>query len=588
MRAAPAAALPEGWPVLSIEDANKALTAPGSPFELSELDINGVKVPIYKNAPETLADLFNTGRETYGHRDFLVFEEDRVTFEALGRAVEHFSKALTEQFGLKKGDRVGISMRNYPQWPVAFLSCLVSGFIATPLNSWWNGEELEYGLGDAGCRLAVVDPQIFERVSEHWPKLKNLEHIIIARAEEELVDPSLASMESLIGGPNTWRDLPKIGMPDAKLVAGDDATIMYSSGTTGKPKGILATHRSIISNVFNSLGNQTRALLRRGEAVPVPSVDDPQKATLLSVPFFHATGAFSVLIPSLRNGSKIVCMYKFDAGEALPIIERERISAFGGVPAIAWQVLEHPDREKYDLSSVEAVSYGGAPSAPELVSTIKRVFKDATAGNGWGMTETCATATLNLAEDYVNRPDSAGLPGLAMKLKIVSPEGKTLPAGEVGELWCFGPSNAKLYWNRPDATKETFVDGWVVTGDLAKLDEEGFLYLVDRAKDMLIRGGENIYCIEVENAMYDHPAIMDAAVVGIPDKILGEEVGAVVQLKPGVKLSEDEIRHFLAGKLSAFKVPKKVEFQDEPLPRNANGKILKKELRERFASSVPV
>ena len=200
------------------------------------------------------------------------------------------------------------------------------------------------------------------------------------------------------------------------------------------------------------------------------------------------------------------------------------------------------------------------------------------------MTETCATATLNLAEDYINKPDSAGLPGLAMKIKVVDTDGNELPPGEVGELWCFGPSNAKCYWNRPEATAETFKDGWVVTGDLARIDEEGFLYLVDRAKDMLIRGGENIYCIEVESALFDHPAVMDAGVVGIPHKVLGEEVGAVVQLKPGQTISEEELRHFVAGKLAAFKVPKRIEFETEPLPRNANGKILKNELRDRFRS----
>ncbi|MEQ9315032.1 MAG: AMP-binding protein, partial [Henriciella sp.] len=234
------------------------------------------------------------------------------------------------------------------------------------------------------------------------------------------------------------------------------------------------------------------------------------------------------------------------------------------------------------LSSIQVVSYGGAPSAPELVSTIKKRFPEAAPGNGWGMTETCATATLNIGEDYVNRPNSAGAPPKAVELKIVGPDGKTLPAGEVGELWCKSPSNCKAYWNRPEATAETFRDGWVVTGDLARLDDEGFLYLVDRAKDMLIRGGENIYCIEVESALYDHPAVMDASVVGIPHKVLGEEVGAVVQLKPGKSVTQDELRAHVASQLAAFKVPVEIQFQTDPLPRNANGKILKPELRERF------
>jgi long-chain acyl-CoA synthetase len=367
-----------------------------------------------------------------------------------------------------------------------------------------------------------------------------------------------------------------------ELAADDDATLMYTSGTTGRPKGALATHRAVISNILNSMTCQMRMLLRRGESPPAPEDRDPG-ATLLAIPFFHATGAFAILIPSVLRGDKIVSMYKWDAGAALPIIERERVSAVGGVPAIAWQLLEHPDRDQYDLSSVQAVSYGGAPSAPELVATIKKHVPDAAPGNGWGMTETCATSTLNIGEDYVNRPNSAGAPPGAVELKIVDPDGNTLPPGEVGELWCKGPMNCRLYWNRPEASAETFIDGWVVTGDLARLDEEGFLYLVDRAKDMLIRGGENIYCIEVENALYDHPAVMDASVIGIPHKVLGQEVGAVVQLKPGMSASEDELRAHVRAQIAAFKVPVEIQFQDEPLPRNANGKILKPELRDRFS-----
>jgi long-chain acyl-CoA synthetase len=321
--------------------------------------------------------------------------------------------------------------------------------------------------------------------------------------------------------------------------------------------------------------------LRKGEAIPEP---DPtaMRGTLISIPFFHATGAFAILVPSALRGDKIVSMYKWDAGEALPIIEAEKITAVGGVPAIAWQLLEHPDRDKYDLSSIQAISYGGAPSAPELVSTIKKRFPEAAPGNGWGMTETCATATLNIGEDYVNRPSSAGAPPLAVELKICDPDGNEVPRGEVGELWCKGAANCRLYWNRPDATAETYRNGWVVTGDLARIDEEGFLYLVDRAKDMLIRGGENVYCIEVESALYDHPAVMDAAVVGIPHKVLGVEVGAVVQLKPGKSATEADLRAHVASQLAAFKVPVEIQFQADPLPRNANGKILKAELRQRF------
>ena len=578
-----AADLPDNWPVMSVAQANGALSGEGSPLRLDQVEIDGVTYDNYAEAPPHLRALFQAGYQGFADRDFLVYEAERVTYDAMAKAVAHFAAKLHDTYGLRKGDRMAVIMRNYPQWPVAFFAGLSLGLIVTPMNSWWTGDELEYGLNDSGARVAIVDPQIFERINEHWPNMPDLEAMIIARDPDPRSDPRLNSVEALIGNTKSWADLPALALPDVELLPDDDATIMYTSGTTGKPKGALASHRAIIANMFNALTCRARRYLRAGEPLPEPDPDPANaNAVLLSVPFFHATGAFAVMIPTWTTGGKIVSMYKWDAGEALPIIERERINAVGGVPAIAWQLLEHPDRHKYDLSSINSVAYGGAPSAAELVSTIKSTFKQAQPSNGWGMTETCATATQNFGEDYVNRPLSAGAPPPAVKLKIVGPDGDDLPAGEVGELWVKGASNCKLYWNRPQATAETFIDGWVVTGDLARLDVEGFLYLVDRAKDMLIRGGENIYCIEVENALYDHPAIMDASVVGIPHKVLGEEVGAVVQLKPGKTASEDEVRAHVAGQLAAFKVPKKVIFQDEPLPRNANGKILKPVLREMF------
>ncbi|MEM9179456.1 MAG: class I adenylate-forming enzyme family protein [Pseudomonadota bacterium] len=576
-----AAALPDGWPVISIAQANAALAASDTPLKLADGVVGGVPMKIYVDAPPTIRTILELAEPQFGARDYLVYEDERVTFSAFTRAVEHFAKALRETYGVEKGDRVAVIMRNFPQWPVPFFAALSLGAIATPMNSWWTGDELEYGLQDSGAKVAVVDPQILTRIQDHLGNLPALENIIVARASGDLPGDNVRAMEDLIGPATSWAGLEKIGLPAAELAPDDDATIMYTSGTTGRPKGALASHRAIISNMLNSLTCQMRMLLRRGEAPPEPDPDE-QNATLLAIPFFHATGAFAVLIPSMLQGNKIVSMYKWDAGEALPIIERESINNVGGVPAIAWQLLEHPERDNYDLSSIKAVSYGGAPSAPELVTTIKKRFPEAAPGNGWGMTETCATSSVNLGEDYVNRPDSAGAPPGAVEYKIVSPDGKVLPAGEVGELWCKGPMNCKAYWNKPEASAETFVDGWVVTGDLARLDDEGFLYLVDRAKDMLIRGGENIYCIEVESALYDHPAVMDASVVGIPHKVLGQEVGAVVQLKPDMNASEDELRAHVRNQLAAFKVPVEIQFQDDPLPRNANGKILKPVLRDRF------
>jgi long-chain acyl-CoA synthetase len=304
-----------------------------------------------------------------------------------------------------------------------------------------------------------------------------------------------------------------------------------------------------------------------------------ENAYLLSVPFFHATGCHSVLVANLAFGGKIVLMYRWDAGRALELIERECITTFGGVPAMVWQVLDHPDFARRDTSSVRAIGYGGAPAAPELVRRIEAMFPGRTPSNGYGLTETSSVATLNSGQDYLRRPDSVGVPVAVVDVKVVDPAGETLPLGDVGELWIKGPNVVKGYWNKPDATAATFSEGWLHSGDVARLDEEGFVYIVDRAKDMIIRGGENVYCVEVEAALYEHPAVNDAAVIGIPHPVLGEEVGAVVYALPGSEVTEEELRAHVAERLAAFKVPVRVWFRDEPLPRNPAGKILKRDLR---------
>ena len=581
MAANPVAKLPDNWPAMSIEQANALMSAPGSMLELVDSTALNVPMKRYAQAPDTIRDMLLQSQQ-FGDKDHLVYEGERVSFIGHFRAVAHFAHVLRDRFGVEKGDRVAVVMRNYPQWPVAFFGAMMAGAIVTPMNSWWTGDELHYGLADCGAKVVIVDGEIFERLSAFVPKLPMLERIVIARDEgDERHNPMVSTLESYIGAADSWSDLEDKPLPDVPMDAEDDTTIMYTSGTTGKPKGALGSHLSIISNILHSMASRARAYLRRGEMPPAQE-DAPQVNFLLSIPFFHATGAFAILIPSLVGGSKIVAMRKWDVEAALKIIETEKITHIGGVPAIAWQVLEHPDRDKYDLSSIVSVAYGGAPSAPELVATIKKHLPAANPSNGWGMTETSATSTTNFGEDYINRPDSAGAAVGAVELRIVGANGQDMPVNEVGELWVKSPANAKGYWNKPEATAETFRKGWVVTGDLATLDEEGFMYIVDRAKDMLIRGGENIYCIEVENTLYEHPAVMDASIVGIPDKVLGEEVGAVVQLKPGTTASIDALRAHVATKLASFKVPKHVIIQDQPLPRNANGKILKSELKKLF------
>jgi len=576
------AQLPAGWPAMSMQQAHAILTAPGMPTEVEEIEIRGVRTKVWKNLPPSLRSVVQMSR-AHGERIFLVYEDERVSFEAFHRAVTALAAELAGQ-GVVKGDRVAVIMRNIPEWVVAFYAAASLGAVVTPLNAWWTGPELEYGLTDSGTKVAILDAERFERMKEHFANCPDLIRVYVCREREEIAHPWVTKLEDVIGGPESWKDLADLPMPDVEILPDDDATIFYTSGTTGKPKGALATQRGVNSNIMAAGAAGARSFLRRGEVPPAPDPDGPQRSSLLSVPFFHVTGCFAVLNPSLFAGAKLVMMRKWEVIRAFELIEREKIQSAGGVPTIAWQLIEHPARVNYDLSSLESVAYGGAPSAPELVRKLKEVFPKSMSGNGWGMTETCATVTSNGAEDYINRPDSCGAAVPVSELQIRDPaDGVTvLPPGTVGELWANGPQVVKGYWNKPEATAQTFVDGWVRTGDLAKVDEEGFCFIIDRAKDMLIRGGENIYCIEVENVLYDHPAVMDAALVGIPHRTLGEEPAAVVTLKPGAHATEDELRAHVAERLAAFKVPVQVKFWHEVLPRNPNGKILKNELKKLF------
>ncbi len=572
------------WPVMSVAEAHARLTAAGERFEIETLPIRGVSTRAWKNAPPTLRHVFETGR-TFPDREFLVYEDERATYDAFARAALTLAHRLQAD-GVRKGDRVAVIMRNLPEWPVAFFAGILVGAIVTPLNAWWTGGELEYGLADSGAKVAIVDDERLGRIAEYLDTLLNLKRVYVSRLSEAAAHPKVAQLEDIIGQTNSWKALPELAAPDVDLAPEDDATILYTSGTTGKPKGALGTHRNMTSNVGAGGISAVRNFLRAGQ--PLPESDPhklPQRVTLLVVPLFHATGLSATLGPTMNAGGKIVLMRRWDTEPAMRLIEREKVSSTGGVPTIAWQLIEHPARDKYDLSSLVAVTYGGAPSAPELVRRIGETFPGSQPGNGWGMTETTATFTSHLGRDYENRPDSAGPAAPVGEMEIRDPsDGKTvLPQGAVGELWVKGPQVVKGYWNKPEATAETFVDGWLRTGDLARIDEEGFLFIIDRAKDMLIRGGENIYCVEVENVLYDHPDVMDAAIVGIPHKTLGEEAGAVVHLKPGGTATESELRAFVRQRLAGFKVPVKVVFWPETLPRNANGKILKTELKKVFA-----
>ncbi|WP_185984380.1 class I adenylate-forming enzyme family protein [Aureimonas mangrovi] len=571
-----------GWPAISLNEAHRRLTAPGSEFGMDEIRIDGRPVRIWKNAPATLRAVFEAGRG-FGEKDFIVHEGERVSFEGFARATLHLANAFVDA-GTRPGDRIAVAMRNLPEWITSFFAASLAGAIVVPVNAWWSADELAYGLADSGARLLVCDAERLERARAVQDRCPDLARILVCRADEATAASAGATrVEALIGTPDRWADLASVEGPDIDAQDPDaPAALFYTSGTTGRPKGAVNSHRNITSNVMAHGFSQARVFLRRGQAVPVPPPDAPQKVSLLSIPLFHVTGCCATMLSALYRGTRLVLTRRFDAQEALAIIERERVTTIGGVPTVAWRILDHPARGRYDLSSLQVVSYGGAPAAPELV---RRLESDLPLGlgaaTGWGMTETSATFTHHMAEDYAARPGSCGPALPVCDMRIVGDDGAALPPGSVGELQVRGPMVVSGYWQRPDADAETFVEGWLRTGDLASIDEEGFLTIHDRLKDMIIRGGENIYCVEVEAALYEHPDVTDAAIVPIAHPTLGEEPGAVVSLREGAKTDETQLREFLAGRIAAFKLPVRYVFLDT-LGRNAAGKILKRPLRSLF------
>ena len=590
--AAPATAAT--WPALTLAQAHAAMTAPGQPFEMAEALIDGRTMRVWKNAPPTLRDVFVNSRAAFGGQTFLVYEGERATFEAFARATLAFAEQLAAM-GVAKGDRVGVAMRNLPEWPVAVLATLLLGGIATPINAWGTGPELAYCLADSGAKVAVLDGERWDRLQPLLAQLPALRQVVVARPTTWADAPDRPASgathqscrwDSLIGPTAGWSALPDRPLPVVDLFPDDDATLLYTSGTTGAAKGALGTHRCSGNTLMGSAFSVARSFVRRGEPLPDPAARTVQRALLLAIPLFHTTGCQVILFGALQAGTKLVLMHRWEPEAAMALIQAERVTSAGGVPTIAWQLIEHPARANYDLSSLESVSYGGAPASAALVQRIGEAFPLAQPGTGWGMTETSGTFTHHGAEDYLHRPDSAGPAMPVAEMKIAGDDGLRLPligkTTEVGELWVRGPNVVKRYWNKPEETAATFVDGWLRTGDLARLDDEGFLTIVDRKKDMLIRGGENIYCAEVEAVLYRHPAVMDAGVIGQPHATLGEEPVALVTLKPDTSATEAELRAFVRSQIAGFKVPVRILIQADPLPRNPTGKLMKKTLKLLF------
>jgi len=550
-----------------------ALTGPGGPFELrSTAAGDRDALPVYVTGPQTLREVL-LASAGYDDATFLVYEGERISHR------EHFARAarlahwLTGR-GIAKGDRVAIGMRNYPEWSTAFFACQAIGAVAVTLNAWWTGPELRYGLEDSGSRMAFLDGERYQALAG---ELDGLElQVVVTRGDGTHADT--IAWADLLGG-----NLPDDRLPEAVVEATDSATILYTSGTTGRPKGALHSHRNHVTNLQNTLLN---AAVAAALVAPDPdaAVAPPQPVSLQTFPFFHI-GGLSGLYLSAFTGARLVLMYRWDVERAIELISQERVRSWSGVPTVVRQLLEHPRAGGGELASLASIASGGAPVPEDLIRRVGRQFADRVApGNGYGATETTSAVIVNGGADYLARPHSVGRPVATARVRVVDESLRDCEAGEIGELWVQGPNVFQGYWQRPDATVEAFHDGWFKTGDLAYRDDEGFYTIVDRKKDVVIRGGENVYCAEVEGVLHEHPDVADVAIIGLPHRALGEEVVAVVEPRAGAALTEAQLQQAVAARLARYNVPSRVIFVHEPLPRTATGKVLKRALKERFST----
>ncbi|MBS3961032.1 MAG: acyl--CoA ligase [Sandarakinorhabdus sp.] len=557
----------------AIDAATAAITAPGGQLGVGKAVIRGVELPVFENAPPSLREYFAFFMPVHAAREFLVYDGERLSFAEVQAQAVKIAAMLQHRHGVAKGDRITIAMRNYPEWISTFIGAIMLGAIVVPMNAWWISDELAYGLKDSGTRIVIADEERARRIAA----IEGMSLPIITVRTSRAVAHALGAEtleDALAASPDAPWYLPPI-YPE------DDATIMYTSGSTGAPKGAVATHRSVVSGALNYLVQGLAMLqLAMTQGVALPE----QQVMLLNVPLFHITGSVPVMLVSVAIGRKLVIMHKWDAGEALRMIEKERATYFVGVPTMSLELIQHPDRDKYDLSSLLDIAGGGAPRPAEHVDRIANALPGKNPAIGYGLTETNGVGAGNIRENYRLRPNSTGRASKPLVEIAIFDDGmKALGVGEVGEVCIRSAANVRGYWNKPEATASAFAaDGWFRTGDLGMLDEDGYLTIVDRKKDIIIRGGENISAVEVEAAIYGHPAVAEASVFGLPDERLGEIVGAVAYLKPGERLEAEALVDFVKRDLAGFKVPARLWISEQPLPKLGSGKIDKVSLRAQY------
>jgi len=547
-----------------VDEELARVTGPGGRLALGSDELGR---PIVTNMPATLPLFFKTFCALNAANEAVVAGEERLSFADLDRISDRLASGLASR-GIAKGDRVGIAMRNCPAWIVTYMAILKAGGVATLLNGWWEPAEMEHAILLTEPKLIVADPSRAKRIAERCSRFETVCLPIEAPVEEAIAP--------LVEGADESAPLPELS-PD------DDATILFTSGSTGDAKGALSTHRAVTTGVYTYAMGLIVLLAILTEDGKAPS--GPAR-TLLSVPLFHVTGEVPVMLNSFVIGRCMVIMPKWDASEALRLIEKEKVTYFVGVPTMSLEVMNHPDRDKYDLSSLKDITAGGAPRPVTHVERLKKEFPDAQPALGYGLTETNATGCANYWSSYAAKPASTGRPQKPLvQLSILGGGDRTLAPLEVGEIGIRTAANIKGYWRNPEATEEAITpDGTVRTGDIGYLDEDGYLFIVDRKKEIIIRGGENISAAEVEAECYACPSVAEAAVFGAPDERLGEVPVAVIHLKNGAQLGDAELRAFLDGKLARFKIPERIIFSAESLPRLGTGKIDRRALKAQYAN----
>ncbi len=554
-----------------LKDIVLAHKAPDAPLATHRTKIGDIEYDVFSKVPNNLGELYELGLSD-PDLPFLVYKNERYSFAETIIMAKQLARVMTEQYKIAKGDRVAICARNSPEWCLAYMASTLLGAVAVPMNSWWRGQELDYGLRDSGSKLLFVDPDRYVQVEPYLDNL-DLDIVLIKPKTETAYSEFYSLLENVT-------PLSREELIAFEVTPEDNATIMYTSGSTGMPKGVLSSHRNIINALYTWKFVKEITEILRPELVD----ENPeyQAAILANVPLFHVTGSHAQFLACFIYQRKFVMMFKWDAEKALEIIEKERISVLHGVPTMAWEVMQSEKFAETDLSSLRSVQSGGAARPPEHLNLMVKKFpQKAIPGLGYGLTETNAIGAIISGKFYQARPNSTGRPTPPVtSVRIVDDNGEELPAEGIGEICIKGPTVMKGYWNNPEATADVIKDGWFYTGDIGKLDELGFLIILDRAKDIVIRGGENIGCAEVEYAISEHPAVSEVSVYGIPDERLGEVPCASIMLAKGKSLNLEELKLFLQSKIAAFKVPTVAFFQYEQLPRIATGKIAKKELRE--------